>query len=207
MSLNEKGFAGTVLMNKAGLYQDHNIYDTAYQIQKLAKELKLEGDASQRSIAMSDLNIGNVLLELNELSEAGQYIDGALLAFIQLENTAGLTSGYISRGQLKFKRKEYQAAITDCKKGKELAMSEEILDLQQKACDCLFKAYKMFGNTVEALANHELLKSLSDSLRSSENTKYITQLEMQYNFDKVEEKRLIREQADLLILKEKDARN
>jgi two-component sensor histidine kinase len=65
----------------------------------------------------------------------------------------------------------------------------------------------MVGNTVEALANHELLKSLSDSLRSSENTKYITQLEMQYNFDKVEEKRLIREQADLLILKEKDARN
>ncbi|MBK8505571.1 MAG: sensor histidine kinase [Saprospiraceae bacterium] len=207
MSLDEKGFAGTVLMNKAGLYQDHAIYDTAYQIQILAKKLKMEGEASQRSIAMSDLNIGNALLELNELTEAGKYIEGALHAFIQMENTAGLTSGYIARGQLNLKSKEYQAAISDCKKGKELATSAEILDLQQKACDCLFQAYKMVGNSAEALANHEALKLLSDSLRNSKNTKYITQLEMQYNFDKVEEKRLVQEQSDLLIQHDKDSRN
>jgi two-component sensor histidine kinase len=86
-------------------------------------------------------------------------------------------------------------------------MTAGILDAQQKACDCLFQAYKMAGNSVEALANHELFKLLSDSLRNSENTRYITQLEMQYNFDKVEEKRLAQEQANLLIRQEKDARN
>ncbi|MCB0668250.1 MAG: sensor histidine kinase [Saprospiraceae bacterium] len=207
MKLQEPAFAGTVLMNKAGLYYDHAIYDTAYQLQMQARELKIEGNASERSIAMSDLNIGSALLGLGKFSQAKKYIDGALKDFIEIENPAGLTNAYVTRGDLNVKTANYQAAIEDCEQGKALATKAGILDLQQKACDCLFHAYKATGEFQKALSNHVQLKLLSDSLRNDANTKYITQLEMQYEFDKEEEKRMVAEKEAQLLQAEKDRRN
>lgn len=207
MKLQEPAFAGTVLMNKAGLYYDHAIYDTAYQLQMQARDLKIEGNASERSIAMSDLNIGSSLLGLGKFSQAKKYIDGALNDFIEIENPAGLTNAYVTRGDLNVKTANYQAAIEDCEQGKALATKAEILDLQQKACDCLFHAYKATGEFQKALSNHEQLKLLSDSLRNDANTKYITQLEMQYEFDKEDEKRMVAEKEAQLLQAEKDRRN
>ena len=207
ISLDEKAFAGTVLMNKAGLYEDLQIFDTAYLIQLEARKLKEEGVASIRSIAMSDLNIGIALVGLNRLDEALIPINNALNTFIEVDNSDGLSNAYISRGDLRLKSGAFSAAIEDCEQGKALAFETGILDLQRKACDCLFKVYKSTGNYGKALENHEYLKLLSDSLRNNENTRFITQLEMQYIFDREEEERKIEEQAASLQQVEKDARN
>lgn len=207
MALEEPAFAGTVLMNKAGLYYDNAIYDSAYQLQLQARTLKIEGGASERSIAMSDLNIGSALLGLAKFPEAREYINGALKDFLSIENPAGLTNAYVTRGDLNVKTGLFSEAVRDCEKGKDLATEAGILDLQQKACDCLFKAYKALGNYKDALSNHELLKLLNDSLRNDANTKYITQLEMQYEFDKEEEERLLLERETQLLQEAKDRRN
>ena len=78
LRLDEKGLAGTVLMNKGSIYLEKEIFDTAYSIQLVAKRLKLEGEASLRSIAMSDLNIGNALKGLQRSDEALAFINQAI---------------------------------------------------------------------------------------------------------------------------------
>lgn len=206
LALDEKAFAGTVLMNKAGLYYDHEIYDTAYLLQVEAKQLKEAGEASKRSIAMSDLNIGSSLLGLGQYNEARHFIEGALNDFLNMENPTGLANAYVTRGDLNVRIAQYSDAIKDCESGKKLAVNAGILDLQEKACDCLYMAYKGLGNYRHALENHIQLKLLNDSLRNDANTKYITRLEMQYDFDREEEKRLVEENQAKILQREKDTR-
>jgi len=207
IALDEKAFAGTVLMNKASLYYDHSIYDTAYQLQTSAKRLKEQGEASDRSLAMSDLNIGSTLVGLGRFKEARQFIDGAMADFKEIENQAGLTNAFVTRGDLEIKMGNDRAAVRDCEEGKKLAVSAGNLDLQQKGCDCLFRAYKSLGDFKKSLENHEQLKLLSDSLRNDANTKYITQLEMQYDFDREEERRIAEEKETQILQDQKDKRN
>ena len=207
MDLDEKGLAGTVLMNKGSIYMEEEIFDTAYQIQVEAKKLKREGGATQRSLAMSDLNIGIALKGLQKPEESMSYLNKAVLDLEALEAPIGLSDALVSRGSLYLDQKKYQRGIYDCERGLQIAQSGELLNQQQKACDCLYGGYKAIGDFKRALASHEISKSLHDSMRNDENTKYITRLEMQYAFDRQEEKRRQEEEAAAFLRSEKNKRS
>ncbi|MEZ4739994.1 MAG: adenylate/guanylate cyclase domain-containing protein, partial [Flavobacteriales bacterium] len=68
----------------------------------------------------------------------------------------------------------------------EIAMRIEALEVQKEACQCLYGAYKAMGNGKEALRYFEQMVMLKDSVFNEENTKKLTRLEMQYEFDKKE---------------------
>ncbi|NND33710.1 MAG: hypothetical protein HKN76_14065 [Saprospiraceae bacterium] len=207
LDMEEKGLAGTVLMNKGSIYLDREKYDTAYAIQMEAKRLKQEGGASLRSIAMSDLNISSALKGLDRPEEAMKYVNQAIEILRELEIPIGFSDALINRGALLIDEKRYREGISDCEQGFRIAREGQLLDQQKKACDCLYSGYKATGDYRLALQKHELLKTLTDSLRNDENTKYITQLEMQYAFDQEEEKRLLKEEAASLLQSEKDKRS
>ncbi|MCB0783649.1 MAG: hypothetical protein KDC02_05345, partial [Flavobacteriales bacterium] len=65
---------------------------------------------------------------------------------------------------------------------KGLEVAEELGSINDRAhnCDCLYEAYKAAGDARNALSYHEQREQLSDSLFNEENTKKITQLQMQY---------------------------
>jgi adenylate cyclase len=83
-------------------------------------------------------------------------------------------------------KNERQKAISFCKKGYNTAKkSDSKLELVD-ACRCLYDSYKALGNDKLALMFFEEKVALKDSLFNEENTKKLTQLEMQYDFDKKE---------------------
>ncbi len=206
ISMEELALAGTVLMNKGSIFLERGIYDSAYQIQIEAKQLKVEGEGGQRALAMSDLNIGNALAGLNRLEEAEDYLQNAVLVFEDIDNQIGRTYAYVDLGRIKLLKGDYGEAHRLCDRGQKLAAESELIDYNQKACDCLFQTLKTVGDYRQALHFHERLKILSDSVRNEENIRHITQLEMQYQFDRVEEKRLVEEQATALLRAERQKR-
>ncbi len=83
-------------------------------------------------------------------------------------------------------KNERQKAISFCQKGYYTAKkSNSKLELVD-ACRCLYDSYKALGNDKLALLYFEEKVALKDSLFNEENTKKLTQLEMQYDFDKKE---------------------
>jgi class 3 adenylate cyclase len=77
-------------------------------------------------------------------------------------------------------------ALEYCKRGLELAQTIEVLYVQKNACQCLYETYKDMGKSNEALFFFEKMIVFKDSMYNDENTKKITRLEMQYDFDKKE---------------------
>ncbi len=186
LALDEKSIAGLVMMNKAGVYADLQNLDTAYQMQLEAKRLKVEGSANSRSLAMSDLNIGQALYALARYDEAEQYLSGCLGVFESLENEPGLANTLTHLGQLKLAQGNASEAVKYCRKGLQKALEVAVVDLQSKACDCLYEAYKRLNDHTNALKYYEEAIKLSDSIRSESNLRQIAQLELNYELEKIE---------------------
>ncbi|NND06846.1 MAG: tetratricopeptide repeat protein [Saprospiraceae bacterium] len=206
IGMDEKAIAGTVWMNKGSIFLKQEKFDSAYLIQSEALQLKEKGGASQRALAMSYLNVGNALLGSKKLDEATVQFERALSTFQEIENKVGLANTYVDLGRLHLEKKDFDRARMNCLQGKGIARQVNQLDLQANACECLHQAYRSLGNYASALQNHEELKLLHDSLRNDENTRYITQLEMQYDFDREEERRLVQQEAEALLQEARDQR-
>ena len=89
-------------------------------------------------------------------------------------------------GKNNWMKGENVAAIAHCKEGLDLAAEAGTLKEQQEACACLYQVYRGNGRAQEALGFYEQMVALRDSMFNEENTKKLTQLEMQYEFDKKE---------------------
>ena len=83
-------------------------------------------------------------------------------------------------------KNERQKAISFCKKGYDIAQESDSKLMLVDACSCLYNSYKALGNDKLALMYFEEKVALKDSLFNEENTKKLTQLEMQYDFDRKE---------------------
>ncbi|MEZ4761445.1 MAG: adenylate/guanylate cyclase domain-containing protein [Flavobacteriales bacterium] len=145
-----------------------------------------ERTGDQRGISISLVNIGNVHYERGELDQALDHQQRALELQQRIGDRLGITKSYNQIGRIRLAQGDPRQAIIDCHKGLEVA--EELGSINDRAhnCDCLYEAYKAAGDTRNALLYHEQREQLSDSLFNEENTKKITQLQMQYEFDKKE---------------------
>ncbi len=189
IKINAKAHAGIVLSNKGDLLLKTGNYKDALIALERAKKLKLEDNSTTiRSIAKADLMLGIANHKSGFLNAALKNFNIALEAFNKINNDEGIANTLFERGNLYNTLNAYKKAILDCEQAKELAYKISDLEFQISSCECLFKAYKETGNFKKALEHFELVKTGKDSIFNEKNIKKITQLQMQYEFDKEQEK-------------------
>jgi adenylate cyclase len=117
---------------------------------------------------------------------AMEFVSRGLAIFEELGDKQGISAALQSIGTLYGQQGKQTLALDYCRKS--LALAEEIgvLDGQRNACECLYDTYKALGSSDQALFHYERMILLRDSMYNEENTKKLTQLEMQYEFDKKE---------------------
>ncbi|PHS62914.1 MAG: hypothetical protein COB12_10040 [Flavobacterium sp.] len=179
--------AGSILSNRGDLLIKMKRFNDAFNILIKSKELKIEGDAPPIIVAGSELNLGIAETHLKKYSEALISFNSALNTYSESNHQSGIAYVYASRGLLYNNTKEYSNAISDCEKAKSIAISINNLELQLDACQCLSEAYKEVGDFEKAFKNQELYLAARDSFISEKNIKQLTQLQMQYDFDKQQE--------------------
>ncbi|MEZ4788988.1 MAG: adenylate/guanylate cyclase domain-containing protein [Flavobacteriales bacterium] len=149
--------------------------------------LKLyEARGDQLGISVSLVNISNVYYEQDDLGPALAYLQRAVDVQERINDRTGLTKSYNQIGRIMFKQGRLRQAVIDCGKGLEIAKELGSIHDRSHNCRCLYEAYKALGDDQNALRYHEEMIQMRDSLFNAENTKKITQLEMQYEFDKKE---------------------
>ncbi len=187
LELGSKTNAGIIMSNKGDLLLKMKNYEEGLHILKESKELKIEGGSPPRFIANTDLNIGIAYFEIKNYEEAEYYFKEAFKVYsnnIQQKEYAYILT---HRGILLNAIGKFKQAKNDCEKAKKLAITLSVLEYQLKSSECLFEAYKGMGDYQKSLENHEIFLTIKDSLFNKKNIKKLTQLEMQYGFDKKQE--------------------
>jgi two-component sensor histidine kinase len=187
--LDARKYAGVILSNKGDLLLNNGNFKDALNVLKQAKKLKIDGKAQESSIANTNQNIALALLKTKFYNLALNSINEALSYYKKVNATSGLMEAYAIRGRIYYIKGEYRKAIDDCTKSKQLSFESGILEIQEKACLCLSDAYEKINDYKKALENHKKYLIARDSIFNDKNIKKITQLEMQYAYDKENELR------------------
>ena len=183
--LGDKAGIASSLNNIGNVYYFQNDYSQALDYYQ--RSLKIgEEVGDKQGMANSLNNIGNVFYSQGEYIKGLEFYKRSLKIQEELGDTQGIAGTLNNIGSIYGNQGSYFEAIIECQKS--LNISEEIgyLGHQKAACICLYDAYKDSGNSIKALEYHERLTILNDSLFNQANTKKLTQLAMQYQFDKQE---------------------
>lgn len=207
---DKKGMAGS-LNNIANVYADQGKYSDALQYYDKSLNLKKElGDTW--GIAKGLSNIGSVLIDKGDYAGAYEYYQKSLPVLEEIGDNQGLATDLVSIGRLYLKQNKLSPALKHCKRSYALSVKAGDLELQKKSCQCLFETYRGMGNGNEALKYMEKLRIIEDSLKVSETTKLLEQMEFakamqQDSIAKAEEARLIQEAHQAEVRKKNQTRN
>ncbi len=171
--------------NLGGLYETTNKLDSALFYHQKSLEIK-EQVGNPLEISASYNNIGIAHYRLEDYERARDYQLKAYEIARQEESNsdlarsaADLGRAYLKLGQSDLAERYLQEALT---------LSERVGERENslKVYGSLYEVYKRRGD-FRAFDFYEKYVALKDSLRSDEQTREITRLEMQYEFDKEKE--------------------
>ena len=172
------------LLNNIGIvYDETKRYKEAGRYYEEA--LALVRDSNDPVIANILNNQGTLYRDLGNNELAFKYYRDAMELRKRQNNKFGLARSYHNIGQFYFKQLgNFDSAEYYLKKaisyGEEIGLWETV----ESSSELLATAYKERGAFKEALATLELNKRVKDTLFNEESTRKITQLEMQFEFDK-----------------------
>lgn len=190
------------LSNIGTMYQQQGEMDTALNYYLRAVKISQEiGD--KESLASAYSMIADYYEDLDSNQVALAYYQKALELLEELGNKQGIAKMWTYIGIIHLNQENLNPALEYCKKGLLLAQEIGALEIQNTACECLYRSYKAKGDNKNALDYYEQMIVLKDSIYNEKNTKKLTQIEMQYDFDKKEAAaKAEQEIKDALALKE-----
>jgi adenylate cyclase len=190
------------LQNIGGVYREQD--DNSIALDYFLRSLKFEEEAGDKQgIAISLNNIGVIYMDQGDYLKALDYYKRSLEIKKEIGDTYGIAGSLSNIGSLYLLQKDHSTAKEWCEKALELSLKNGTIESQQEAANCLYLAWKGMGNSFKALEYYELMIELRDSLFNEENTRKLTRLEMQYDFDKKEAVALAeQEKKDAIALQE-----
>ncbi|WP_456422358.1 tetratricopeptide repeat-containing sensor histidine kinase [Lutibacter sp.] len=205
LKLGNKRLAGILLSNQGDLLIKIKQYDEALSVLEKSKKIKNEINAPPKSKGVTDHNIALVYTALNDYDKAITIFNNIIPLFKSQNNTANLMYSLVGRGQLYNQNKKYKEAIADCEESYNLAIKSDELEYQSASAKCLANAYKSLNNFEKAYYYQAKYLKFKDSIFNSKNVKKITQMQMQYDFDRQSELKEIeiknKEKQNKLIIK------
>jgi two-component sensor histidine kinase len=167
-------------------------YEDGLKLSERAKNLQAESNNYH--------GIGRVYLQQKKFDKAIINLEKALKIRTGINSTYGIADSYITIGEVYLAAAEFTEADKNLRKGLQLVKKSGELELAQRAYQYLAEVHKSLGNYRLAYEYQTFFKQTTDSIFNIEKDKKLTELQMNYEFDK--------KQADLkAIQKEKDTAN
>ncbi len=145
-------------------------------------------------IAMSDNALGNIYLNTDEPEKAFEHYQNGLKIFEQLNSSFNIANSYVNIGSYHIHKEKFKTAEKELLKAYQISEQIGATAIKKNASGELAKVYSKMKKFEKA--NNYLIKfySLKDTLQNEENTKKMTQLSMQYEFDKTQKLQEIEQQ-------------
>ncbi len=173
--------------------QEQAKLDEALNFFKKSLEISLE-IKKDRQVATCYESIGNIYLEKKEYDKVLPYYEKSLELRKKMNNKLGIANVLTGFGSYYTAVKDYPKAIKFLEESMSISKELGLLSNIKATAGNLSVAYAEMKNYKKAFENQVVFKTMSDSLRNEENTKKITELGMQYEFDKQKKLNIIEQQ-------------
>jgi len=174
--ISDKNGMAITFNNMGLIFKNQENYSKALDYYQRSLDIR-EEISDKRGMAGTLNNIGEVYLNQGDNQRALEYYQHSLDINKEISNKRGTAITLNNIGKISFNQGDHLQAVKWCENA--LNISEEInaIDIQKDACDCLYQVFKAMGNTREALAYHERIILLNDSLEVKETAKKLQQME------------------------------
>lgn len=174
---------GTTLTNIATIYEELNQHSQTKKYLDLAA-VELKNSQDYRAIGEWNNNMGSYYFKTNDYTAAEKHWSAALSSFDKIQDQFGSFDTYWYLAVLKKKQKQISLALQLALKAKELADATQVLEHQTKVEKLLSELYEMNKDVNLALQHFKKHQVLKDSLVNQENIRKMTQVEMDFTFEK-----------------------
>ncbi len=167
---------------------------------------------NKRSLALSLNSLGYIKNKQGEKEIAMEYYRRSLSLAKEIGNR-DMECEYLENiGSLFVEHGNYLSGISECQKSYDIALEIGSVVDQLSACDCLYEANKALGRDAKALAFHEKMVVLKDSINLESLAKDLQQMEFRNymvtdSLEKEEEKLRIAMAHQLEVSKKEKSRN
>ena len=192
---NLEGIA-SCFINIGGVYELQFEYDTAlyYYFRSIEINSNLEKEAE---IASGYNNIANIYDKTNQPGLAMEYYTKSLEIYRKIESKLGEAETLISIGIFFNTMFESEKAIDYLEQAYEIGREIRSTDIVSNAAKELSDCFARINNFEKAYNYHVIYKKAEDRISNEESVKRLTQMEMQYNFDKKQKEIEYRQQMEM----------
>ncbi len=178
------------------LDQKNNSLALKYFLKAFEISKKLNDD---NGIAINSENIGLIYHELHDYATAFIYYKKALAIWNQREdeNSISITLGYIGNNFMA--QSKYEIAKDTLLRAFRLAKKVNSLSSARDHAFSLAKAYEKLNDFGNSLNYFKIGKELTDSLQNEEKTKEITEIQLNYAFNKIKVQDSIKHQMEVQV--------
>lgn len=179
------GIASTY-SNIGNVYLEQGHHEKSLELLHKALDLGQEFD-NPYQFAEAYQSIGENYLKLGKYDTALESYSKAIDYCNAINDYSGIANSNINRGYCHFKKGNTPKAISSINLGLTVAKEAGLLLSQKNAYKYLSEIYAAGSNYKQAFDHQVLFKKINDSLFNAEKDKKITQMQMQYDFDKIQD--------------------
>ncbi|MBK7028315.1 MAG: tetratricopeptide repeat protein [Bacteroidales bacterium] len=197
--INSKEGIASNLNNVAKVYNVQKEYKKA--LNQYSEALKINQSTGNRNLEASNyLNISEVYSNEGEYNLALDYVLKARKIYYEIGNDLRIAKCYFSAASIYLKLGKLNDVIVNADKALLMARKQGSQEVVMQAAGILTETYLQQKDTIKAFRYFQLENRLKDSLSAGERQKTLTKLELQYQFEKNEQKEKIREQRRMVII-------
>ena len=185
------------LNNVAAVYEAINNYEKAAEYFEKANKINRELGNKNRE-AINNMNLGITYLNLSNYKKSIMYFNKANLLFKELNNVNMQIKCWIGFANYYFVINNEKNSIEYAKKALKKAEALDNKNLIYDATDILHKIFLSSGDSITAYKYLELKYHTKDSLNYIENRINLSKLELEYEFEKREQKNRLEQQKSKL---------
>ena len=172
----------TALLNIGLTYQKLNLNDSALFYHQIALEMVHNGFDDKVWVARVYNDLGFSYTNLNQFDSSFYYLNKAVTMMTELGDRMALCEAYINLGETYLKIKDYPKASKNAEKIISLAKELQYPSGVRDGSLILAEAQFAMGNSTAAYRNHRLHKQMYDSLINEQQTRKISKLEAEFEF-------------------------
>jgi serine phosphatase RsbU (regulator of sigma subunit)/tetratricopeptide (TPR) repeat protein len=194
---NIKGIADCQV-NMCSKYFELEDYDKALEYVENAK-LNYEKTNDNRGLSYCYVNYADIYQNQKNFPKAVEYLELSLRIRQEIGHKMGMGECLYKLGKIYIQQKKYAIALTYFNQYLTISEEMESLEDRRRSYENLALIYAETGNFRKAYDYQVLFKKMQDSIINTDNTKKITQLEMNFQFEqKQREQQLLQLQKDAI---------
>jgi tetratricopeptide (TPR) repeat protein len=198
MQLKERSKLCSYYNNIGSIYLTREDYATAETYFLKALDIAtVYNDLRQQGIIYN--NMGKVYRLRKDYPKSYEYLNKSLEVRLALTEKSEITKSYVFLMELLMEEEKYEEALEMAQKAYQLSTEVGSVEWTKWITKNMFTIYGQMGQCEDALWAFQQYKIMSDSLMNEQTITQIAQTQMQFEYEKVEEARMAKQQRTRLI--------